>query len=558
MEISKRPFKNVLRRLAFIAVILWPVLLVAGQGAQDQRPESSAHQPTVSAQPSSGNISTEKASSGHQHDKNAQTEQAPAETRISPQEAEELFRSVDKIINFSSQDTGLPVLHAVKRQLINRDRLTAYLEKHMEKDKDSQRLKRSELVLKKFGLLPRDFDLHSFLLSLLREQVAGYYDVETKTVNLLDWVDAEQQKPVLAHELTHALQDQSFHLEKWMKVGDADLALSDENPTPADIERDEAQTVRQAVVEGQAMAVLVDYMLAPTGQSLTTSPQIVEALKAGMLVGTADSVHFQNAPIFLKEILTFPYRYGLDFVSDVLTKDGKQKAFAGILGSPPHTTREIMEPKTYLAGQRVEPLQLPDFARLMKDYQKFDVGSMGEFDVALLLDEYAGTDASKALYPDWRGGYYYAAHPKGDPGAPLAMVYVSQWVSPETAQKFATIYADSLKKRYRSVRVVTAEAEPQSSGVKPKANRDNHEWLTEEGDVVIDVQDRSVFISESVDDVTSETLREAVFSGQPKLTELSPDQLMPLCSPISSWVNSFSISMLPSRPARTGTLSPSR
>lgn len=557
MEISKRSFKSVLRRWAIIAVVLFPVLLAAAPGAQDQKPESSAHQPTVSAQPS-GNVSNGKAPSGDQNGKNAQTEQAPAETRISPQEAEELFRSVDKIINFSSQDTGLPVLHAVKRQLINRDQLTAYLEQHMEKDKDSQRLKRSELVLKKFGLLPRDFDLHSFLLSLLREQVAGYYDVETKTVNLLDWVDAEQQKPVLAHELTHALQDQSFHLEKWMKVGDADLALSDENPTPADIERDEAQTVRQAVVEGQAMAVLVDYMLAPTGQSLTTSPQIVEALKAGMLVGTADSVHFQNAPIFLKEILTFPYRYGLDFVSDVLTRDGKQKAFAGILGSPPHTTREIMEPKTYLAGQRVEPLPLPDFLHLMKDYQKFDVGSMGEFDVALLLDEYAGTDASKALYPDWRGGYYYAAHPKGDPGAPLAMVYVSQWVSPESAQKFATIYADSLKKRYRSVRAVTVEAEPQPSGEKPKAIRENHEWLTEEGDVVIDVQNRSVFISESVDDVTSEKVREAVLSGQPKLAEVSRDHLMPLCSPISSWVNSFSISMLPSGLAKTGTLSPSR
>ena len=52
---------------------------------------------------------------------------------------------------------------------------------------------------------------------LLKEQVAGYYDPKTKTVNLLDWLGADQQKPVLAHELTHALQDQSFNLEKYMK-----------------------------------------------------------------------------------------------------------------------------------------------------------------------------------------------------------------------------------------------------------------------------------------------------------------------------------------------------
>src|SRR5439155_9312660 len=67
-------------------------------------------------------------------------------------------------------------------------------------------------------------------------------------------------------------------------------------------------TARQAVIEGQAMAVLIDYMLAPTGQSLLSSPQVVEALKQGLLVGTADSVEFSNAPIFLKEVLTFPYR----------------------------------------------------------------------------------------------------------------------------------------------------------------------------------------------------------------------------------------------------------
>ena len=70
---------------------------------------------------------------------------------------------------------------------------------------------------KKFGLLPRTFDLHSFLIKLLTEQVAGYYDEKTRTMNLLDWNEPEMQRPVMAHELTHALQDQSFNLEKMSK-----------------------------------------------------------------------------------------------------------------------------------------------------------------------------------------------------------------------------------------------------------------------------------------------------------------------------------------------------
>src|SRR5277367_4907010 len=156
----------------------------------------------------------------------SQKDQKPAdapEQKISPKEAEELFRDVDQIFRFASKDSGLPIKKEVKRRLTSRDEVVKYLEKNMAEDKDAQRLRRSELVLKKFGLLPLDFDLQTFLVALLREQVAGYYDVKTKTVNLLDWIDIDQQRPVLAHELTHALQDQSIGLQRWMKVGDTDL-----------------------------------------------------------------------------------------------------------------------------------------------------------------------------------------------------------------------------------------------------------------------------------------------------------------------------------------------
>ncbi len=85
-------------------------------------------------------------------------------------------------------------------------------------------------------------------------------------MNLLDWIDVEQQKPVLAHELTHALQDQSFGLEKWMAAGDTDLGEK-ENITAEDIQNDEIGEAREAVVEGQAMVVLIDYTLAPSART---------------------------------------------------------------------------------------------------------------------------------------------------------------------------------------------------------------------------------------------------------------------------------------------------
>jgi hypothetical protein len=445
----------------------------------------------------------------------ARATQDSQEQKISPQEAEKLFRSVDEILAFASKDTLFPIKHEVKRQLVSRDQVANYVTRHNSEDEDAKRLRRAELVLKKFGLLPRDFDLSKFLVVLLKEQVAGYYDPKTKTVNLLDWLGVEQQKPVLAHELTHALQDQSFSLEKYMKPGDTDLDKKKEI-TWQDIANDEISSTRQAVVEGQAMVVLVDYMLAPMGQSLQDSPQVVEALKQGMLVGTADAVQFQNAPIYMKEALTFPYRYGIDFIAEMLTKGGKEKAFTALFQNAPRTTRQIMEPQTYLSGERLDPMPLPDFREVFGNYDRFDVGAIGEFDVAVLIDQYAGADASHQMYPHWRGGYYYAARPKGDPAAPLALLYVSRWSNAQKASQFAAIYANALAKRYRHVHDVaesrsasTNDSRLEASALEKLAGK--RTWLTEEGQVVIDVEGDTVLIVESVDQPTTEKLEHEVF-----------------------------------------------
>ena len=435
-----------------------------------------------------------------------QTTPATQETTISSKEAKELFRSVDEILQFASQDTGLPIEHKVKRRLTKRDEVQSYIEKNMKEDKDAKRLERSSAVLKKFGLIPRNFDLSTFLVAMLREQVAGYYDVKTKTVNLLNWVDVEQQKPVLAHELTHALQDQSFGIEKWMKGSTEDADKKKNDPSPGDIENDEETSARQAVVEGQAMVVLLDYSLAPTGKTLLDSPQIVDALKQGMLVGTADSPAFRDAPIFLKEELTFPYRYGLDFTGALLQAGGKELAYAGAFKDPPKTTREIMEPRTYLAHEKLEPMKMIDMERDFKGYDPFDIGAMGEFDVDILVEQYAGRQEADAMYPAWRGGYYFAGKPKADKSAPLGVLYVSRWSSAAKAAEFAAVYAKSLAERYQKRQglgtdgKVAEDAPPVDSW---RTLRGRHAWLTEEGVVVIEVRGDAVLISESLDDETT-------------------------------------------------------
>jgi hypothetical protein len=440
---------------------------------------------------------------------------APApEKIISPKEAKELFRSVDDLMQFASDDTGLPIKHEVKRKLADRKEVQSYLEKGMKDDKDAKRLERSSEVLKKFGLLPRDFQLGPFLVSMLKEQVAGYYDPKKKTVNILNWIDPEQQKPVLAHELTHALQDQSFGMEKWMEEAQTEGDKKND-PKPSDIDTDEESSAREAVVEGQAMVVMLDYSLVGTGKTLVDMPQVGDAIKQGMLDGP-DSPTFSKAPIFLKEELTFPYRFGMDFTLALERAGGKKLGFEGAFNNPPTTTRQIMEPDTYLGHEKIEPLKRLDFTKDFDKYDTFDIGAIGEFDVDVLLEQYAGRKEAEAMYPAWRGGYYFAGRAKGVTSGPLGLLYVSRWADGEKAAEFAADYAKSLAKRYDKHEPlgndgkVAADAPPAESW---RTLRGRHTWMTEEGAVVIEVRDDQVMVSESLDDETTKRVEEDFFGA---------------------------------------------
>jgi hypothetical protein len=491
-----------IRRL-FLLVVLAVVASSPELTAQDTQPQNQPSQSQSEPQPTKPIAPPEQPK-----------EEPRGDVKITPRQAEELFHSVDEILAFDSKETGLPVKHEVKRKLTSRDEVVSYLTKHLN-DEDTQRLRRSELVLKKFGLLPRDFNLETFLVALLREEVAGYYDPKTKTVNLLDWVPIEEQEPVMAHELTHALQDQDVNLQKWMKRGDKDLAEIKKDPTPADIENDEIDNAREAVVEGQAQAMMFQYAIAPTGHSIATSPELVGAMEEESLTGTPNTKVFNDAPIFLKESLTFPYSYGLDFVLKVLQNGGKQKAFAGILANPPHTTRQIMQPETYISGETIDPMPVPDFKHDFKDYQKFDIGAMGEFDVAVLVEQYAGKTISKKIYPQWRGGYYYAAKAKANPSGPLALLYVSRWSTPTAAAQFAGVYAHSLNQRYRKLNEGGDPQQPDTAKSNDPALslEGRHVWSTEEGAIVIEQKGDTVFVTESLDDNTTSALEKEVLSS---------------------------------------------
>ncbi len=404
----------------------------------------------------------------------------------------------------------MPIEHKVKRNLITRETVEKYLNKRMKDDKDEKRLEQSRLVLQKFGLLPPGYDLHAEFIRLLSEQVAAYYDPKTQSVNLLDWVQPEAQKPILAHELTHALQDQKVGIEKWELAGAKDDAAL---PDQQEYSVEEAQAARQCVTEGQGMVVLFDYMLAPLGKNILTAPEIVATMRAGMN-DNKDSPVFAQAPMFLKESLLMPYTFGLDFVKTVLANKGKEGAFGGVLDVPPADTRQIMQPETYLLHQVVAPLTIPDFNALVAPaYERFDFGGMGEFDIYLLAKQYGATDTQN-YYPHWRGGYYFAAHAKTAPKDKIAMLYFSRWDSPEAARDFAKLWSSYVPKRYK--KAVLRDPSPASE----QQPRNLYVFDTDEGKAIIEAQGNDLLIMEGYDDSVVEKARDLYFyrmaiPGQP-------------------------------------------
>jgi hypothetical protein len=416
------------------------------------------------------------------------------DTKMSDDDAKKLFAAVDRIANFASEDSGFPLHSPVKRRMISPDDLEQSARTNLSKQEYAERFSRAELTMKKFGLLPRDFNLKEFLIKAQRKDIAAYYDPDTKTISLLNTIPVEQQEAILAHELTHALQDQNYDLKAWMKTGPA--AANKSGPIDG---TDEDSSARRAVVEGQATVVFIDYLLAKLGRNVENTPGIIYRMEDPAVKYAVDSQLMHDAPMVLREWGTFPYREGLIFEGELLQAGSKKLAFQGVFAHPPRTTHEVIQPRTYLEHEKLAPIPIPDAQVILGDgYELYDSGSIGELDVRALLWQLGTRTLADDLSKNWRGGSYVAFRKKSASAAAasdLKLLYVSRWSSPEAAQRFANFYVKAVTKRYRAAAPdanVSCSAHdcPAASAV----------ITTEEGPVMVDQwKDSTVLVSESFD-----------------------------------------------------------
>src|SRR5947209_1051079 len=122
--------------------------------------------------------------------------------------------TTEAVLKETSEIRQLSILRPVQSGTLSRAEIERSIIKNLDEDITPAEMHANEVTLKKLGLAPADFQYRPLIIKVLTEQVAGYYDPKSREFYLADWIDLDGQKPIMAHELTHALQDQHFNLRR--------------------------------------------------------------------------------------------------------------------------------------------------------------------------------------------------------------------------------------------------------------------------------------------------------------------------------------------------------
>jgi hypothetical protein len=363
---------------------------------------------------------------------------------LAGQERQEIFQAIDRSLRELASISGLNAKKSIRYDLITRDKVNEFLKDRIKESVKPEELRAEEMTLKKLGFVPPDFNLEKSTIDLLTEQAAAFYDYHKKKLFLTDWAPSAMQESALVHELAHALADQNFHLERFIRQGG---------------KSDDSELARMAVMEGQATWLMTEVQARRLGQSIAATPGLLDAMSGAGDEAASQYPVFNSVPLYLRVTLVFPYTEGGRFQNAVYAKMGKA-AFAEVFRHPPDTCQQILHPAKYF--DHIEPTR-PAFPQLAhgKGYKELSEGMLGELDHSILIRQYGSSQEAATLAPHWKGGRYSLIESKSE--ARVILRYVSEWDSTEIAGDFFRFYRQVLRKKWKKMEV-TAERDDSLSG----------------------------------------------------------------------------------------------
>jgi hypothetical protein len=319
--------------------------------------------------------------------------------------------------------TGLTFKHPPVLQEKTKEQVHQYLETEFQKQA-GQDIDRQQVAYKLLGLIPDTMNLRSFMLALLTEQVAGYYDPTTKVLYVVKGASPTMVSLTIQHELVHALQDQYTNLDSILNMrGD-----------------DDRQTAAQAVMEGQA--TLVSFELMTGGHGNIAEQLGWDRIRQSIRQERTSMPLMAAAPLFIQESLLFPYLSGAEFMHQFQMREHGKQPFGAAL---PTSTEQVIHPSAYFST----PRDVPTRVTLPAPHGATDVyqNNLGEFSTRVFIYQHV-QDQNEAVRSaqGWDGDRYMVLKtPKGD-----GLVWVTVWDSPVDAAEFTSAMEDVISLQFGS------------------------------------------------------------------------------------------------------------
>jgi hypothetical protein len=331
--------------------------------------------------------------------------------------------NLDEMRQQVAQVRGLPTAPA---PIVTLDRaaIIARLSQPINAPQSVREFLTSQMLLEVLGAMPEGFDLRQLQLDVLNEQLLALYDHGDHSIYLVaDATTGPTERLTLVHELSHALQDQSFDLGRML---------------PEQPENSDVGMAAQALVEGDAMVTMRvwgrQYLLPDEKRSLgddtTPSDPVLDA-----------------APTFVRGELTFPYDAGWIF-AQLLYQDGGFDAINQAFADPPRSTEQILHPEKYAAHEAPIVVTLPALERVLPGSwttRRTDV--FGELALRLLLEPRVGWPVAESAAAGWGGDAYTILE---DDSGRRIVGFVTVWDSKQDAAEFYNAYTSAVTDQYQS------------------------------------------------------------------------------------------------------------
>lgn len=417
------------------------------------------------------------------------------ETRLTAKEEAEVLSQADSILEQLRTLRGVSNMPSPRKEFKSKPQLRDMLLKYSREEKNNEILEAERKTMIKFGLIPKDFPYVQFVLDLLTEQVAGFYDYRTHELNLLDSIPASVQIPVLAHELTHALQDRAFDLKKFTE------------PAP---HNDDMTEAHEALVEGDATAMMMDFLMKPLGQNLNIlGIDVRDMISETNQVSSPNSKVFKNSPRALQAFLTAPYLYGTSFFQNFRRHNDWPRVSA-LFQDPPVSMEQIMHPEKYFE-RRDDPVQVavpvpsPEF---LKSWKQVDTNVLGELGMLIVLQQFLSDENARIASEGWGGDQYKIYE---DMSGHMLLLLFSTWDTEEDARQFFNSYRVLIDQKYGHLKLIHAK------------ERLLFHWDSEDGQIGLELRGHDVIVIEGATSPGFEALRSLLWQtkhDQPKIPTL--------------------------------------